>query len=457
MLHNRRGFGDGDNKLATRRGKSARKRDTGRAGALMAGAMALPLAASAASGSGSTASLLLAVIVGAAVAVAALMLALRVRDRRTVEPLQQVLSAACAFWWRTDTTGRIVEAQAGGLANGVDVEAFRGRLLWRPADDGPAIEPLQAAFREGRPFTAIPAQTGMSTGRDVSLSGGPVRSPSGALLGYAGVAQPSAVQAVVGEAELGSLHADLEERNRQLGERTRELDNAVRELDSFAYSVSHDLRAPLRVVDGFTTIVLEDYGDRGKPLDDVGRDHLRRIVAASQRMNTMIDTLLGLSRMTSRELTRERVDLSQIARELTDDLRAQDGERAVDFVVAPDLRTDGDSTLLRLVLQNLLGNAYKFTGKNRLARVEFGARPDGNSLAYFVKDNGAGFDMRFAEKMFGLFQRLHSANEFPGTGVGLATVQKIIRRHGGRVWAEAVPAPSEGHGATFYFTLWERQ
>jgi len=456
MLHNRLGFGDGDIKLATRRGESPRRRGTVRAGALLAGAMALPPAAIAASG-GSAASLLLAVVVGAAVAVASVVLALRVRDIRAVEPLQQLLSAACAFWWRTDTAGRIVDARAGALANGVNVEAFRGRLLWRPTDDALDVEPLQAAFRAGRPFTAVPVPIGMATGIAVSLSGGPVRSPSGALLGYAGVAQPSASQGVVGDAQLRSLHADLEERNRQLGERTRELDNAVRELDSFAYSVSHDLRAPLRVVEGFTTIVLEDYGDRGKPLDDVGRDHLRRIVAASQRMNTMIDTLLGLSRMTSRELTRERVDLSQIARELTDDLRAQDGGRAVDFVVAPDLRTDGDSTLLRLVLQNLLGNAYKFTGKNRLARVEFGARTDGNGLAYFVKDNGAGFDMRFAEKMFGLFQRLHSANEFPGTGVGLATVQKIVRRHGGRVWAEAVPAPSEAHGATFYFTLWEKQ
>lgn len=263
-------------------------------------------------------------------------------------------------------------------------------------------------------------------------------------------------EAPAGHPQLDSLRADLEERDRQLGERTRELDHAMRELDSFAYSVSHDLRAPLRIVDGFATIVLEDYGDRGKPLDDVGRDHLRRIVAASQRMNSMIDTLLGLSRMTSRELARERVDLSQIARELADDLRSQDAARGVDFVIAPGLRTDGDPTLLRLVLQNLLGNAWKFTSKNRSARIEFGARSDGRELAYFVKDNGAGFDMRFAEKMFGLFQRLHSANEFPGTGVGLATVQKIVRRHGGRVWAEAIPAPNEGHGATFYFTVWER-
>lgn len=283
--------------------------------------------------------------------------------------------------------------------------------------------------------------------RDRRAAGTPYQAPTAAA-GRATVAPA---------ADVSALQSDLEHARRELAERSRELENAARELDSFAYSVSHDLRAPLRIVDGFATIVLEDYGDRGKPLDDVGRDHLRRIVAASQRMNSMIDTLLGLSRTTSRELKRERVDLSQIARELAEDLRTQDAARAVEFVVAPNLRADGDATLLRLVLQNLLGNAWKFTARTRGARVEVGARTEGGAVAYYVRDNGAGFDMRFAEKMFGLFQRLHSANEFPGTGVGLATVQKIIRRHGGRVWAEAIPAPNEGHGATFYFTLWEDQ
>ena len=262
------------------------------------------------------------------------------------------------------------------------------------------------------------------------------------------------------QAKLDDRERELADRTRELAGRVRELDNAGRELDSLAHSVSHDLRAPLRVVDGFATIVLEDYGDRGKSLDDLGRDHLRRIVAASQRMNSMIDTLLNLSRMTSRELTSERVDLSQIARELADDLRddlrIREPARAIEFVVAQGLRADGDPTLLRLVLQNLLGNAAKFSAKSRDACVEFGCRQDAASAEFFVRDNGAGFDMRFAEKMFGMFQRLHSANEFPGTGVGLATVQKIIHRHGGRVWAEAVPAPADGHGATFYFTLWEK-
>jgi signal transduction histidine kinase len=262
------------------------------------------------------------------------------------------------------------------------------------------------------------------------------------------------------QATLDNRERELAERTRELAGRLRELDNAGRELDSLAHSVSHDLRAPLRVVDGFATIVLEDYGDRGKPLDDLGRDHLRRIVAASQRMNSMIDTLLNLSRMTSRELASEKVDLSQIARELADDLhddmRAREPARSIEFFITPGLRANGDPTLLRLVLQNLLGNAVKFTAKSRDARVEVGCEDERESAAFFVRDNGAGFDMRFAEKMFGMFQRLHSANEFPGTGVGLATVQKIVQRHGGRVWAEAIPAPAEGHGATFYFTLWEK-
>lgn len=279
-----------------------------------------------------------------------------------------------------------------------------------------------------------------------------------ATIGTPALAPPAAAATVHRIAE---LQATLDGRERELAERTREIDNASRELDSLAHSVSHDLRAPLRVVDGFATIVLEDYGDRGKPLDDLGRDHLRRIVAASQRMNTMIDTLLNLSRMTSRELARERVDLSQIARELADDLRddvrAREPARSIDFVIAPGFKADGDPTLLRLVLQNLLGNAAKFSARSRDARVEFGCNLESGSQVFFVRDNGAGFDMRFAEKMFGMFQRLHSANEFPGTGVGLATVQKIVRRHGGRVWAEAEPAPAEGHGATFYFTLWENK
>ncbi|HVG04969.1 MAG TPA: ATP-binding protein [Burkholderiaceae bacterium] len=288
----------------------------------------------------------------------------------------------------------------------------------------------------------------------------PTAAPMASSIKPSSIPDANAGQVTQLQSALEQRERELAERTRELSSRVRELDNAGRELDNLAHSVSHDLRAPLRIVDGFATIVLEDYGDRGKPLDDLGRDHLRRIVAASQRMNSMIDTLLNLSRMTSRELANERVDLSQIARELADDLRddlrLREPARSIEFVIAPGLKADGDPTLLRLVLQNLLGNATKFSAKYREARVEFGRREEAGCAEFFVRDNGAGFDMRFAQKMFGMFQRLHSVNEFPGTGVGLATVQKIIQRHGGRVWAEAVPAPAEGHGATFFFTLWEK-
>ena len=430
-------------------------RYSARVAGLAVGAMAWPLVARAATdATNGVAGVLFAVAIGALIAIASIALTQRLRDRRADGAWQQALQASALFCWRADASGRLVEVHPGELARDASASALVGHQLWEIGDSASSLAEIRKAVESGRPFVQ---QTGplAAGGASIVLAGTPVRGAAGALVGYVGSVQPGSAPAAL-PAEASALRADLDARTQQLGDRARELDNAVRELDSFAYSVSHDLRAPLRVVDGFATIVLEDYGDRGKPLDDVGRDHLRRIVAASQRMNSMIDTLLGMSKMTSRELARERVDLSQIARELTDDLRAHDAGRAVDFVVAPNLRVDGDSTLLRLVLQNLLGNAYKFTAKSRDARVEFGAHADGEATAFYVKDNGAGFDMRFAEKMFGLFQRLHSANEFPGTGVGLATVQKIVRRHGGRVWAEAVPAPNDGHGATFYFTLWEK-
>jgi light-regulated signal transduction histidine kinase (bacteriophytochrome) len=246
--------------------------------------------------------------------------------------------------------------------------------------------------------------------------------------------------------------ASLQSRIRQLeadsAVRMQRNEQAARELESFAYSVSHDLRAPLRVIDGFAQIMLEDYGER---LDALGRDHLKRIVAAAGRMNSMIDTLLEMSRMTGRELHFERVDLSETARQLIEELKAAEPGRQVQVAVQPGLSVEGDRTLLRLVLQNLLGNAFKFSARTREARIEFGRRADGDH-AFFVRDNGAGFDMRFADRLFGAFQRLHSQSEFAGTGVGLATVQRIVRRHSGRIWAESEP----GKGATFFFTMWDQ-
>ena len=242
---------------------------------------------------------------------------------------------------------------------------------------------------------------------------------------------------------------DLTERKRTnelLRRHTAQLEAANVELDAFAYSVSHDLRAPLRSIDGFSQALLEDYAGQ---LDAAGQDYLQRVRAATQRMATLIDDLLDLSRVTRSEMTIAPVDLSELARELATEFTSGDPERHVEIVITPDVAVRADRGLLRVVLQNLMGNAWKFTGKRSDARIEVGVVAADGERAYYVRDNGAGFDMAYASKLFGAFQRLHRVTEFPGTGVGLATVQRIIHRHGGRVWAES----AVGRGATFYFTL----
>lgn len=243
---------------------------------------------------------------------------------------------------------------------------------------------------------------------------------------------------------------------REIGERRRteeELlkakaatDATNRELEAFSYSVSHDLRAPLRSIDGFSQALVEDYADR---LDEPGRQHLARVRAAALRMGQLIDDLLQLSRMTRMEMRGETVDLSELAESVMGDLLRTEPARRVEVAIRPGLRVAGDPDLLRIVLANLLSNAWKFTGRQPAARIELGFRDDGDERAYFVRDNGVGFDMAYASKLFGAFQRLHTQGEFPGTGVGLATVQRIINRHGGRVWAES----AVNVGSTFYFAL----
>ena len=233
--------------------------------------------------------------------------------------------------------------------------------------------------------------------------------------------------------------------NSQLERRNTDLIAINKELESFSYSVSHDLRAPLRSIDGFSLALLEDAQDKLGPEE---KEHLRRVRAATARMGQLIDDLLGLARTARRELVSENVNLSRLVQEVVSQLQIAEPERHPTVIIAPDLIVEGDRQLLRVMLENLLGNAWKFTSKRADARIEFGVQQD-HQPAYFVRDNGAGFDMRYADKLFGAFQRLHDGSEFPGSGVGLASVQRIVNRHGGRIWAES----TVGKGATFYFLL----
>ena len=234
--------------------------------------------------------------------------------------------------------------------------------------------------------------------------------------------------------------------NEDLSRRTAELEATNKELEAFTYSVSHDLRAPLRSIDGFSQAVLEDYADK---LDAQGKNHLERVRAASQYMAQLIDDMLNLSRVTRSEMRHETVHLSAMAREIGEALRKTQPEQQVEFISAENVTATGDERLLRVVMQNLLDNAWKYTGKHARARIEFGVKDEGGKPVFYVRDDGAGFDMAYADKLFGAFQRLHRRGEFPGTGIGLATVQRIIHRHGGRVWAEG----EVEKGATFYFSL----
>ena len=239
-----------------------------------------------------------------------------------------------------------------------------------------------------------------------------------------------------------------EQVERTVSERTAELQRVNHELQAFSYSVSHDLRSPLRSIDGFSQALLEDYG---KQLDETAQDYLRRVRAGAQRMGQLIDDLLMLSRVSRQPITRVPVNLSDVAMEELVELRQQEPTRVAEITIQPDLVVQGDAGLLRVAMQNLLGNAWKFSSKKETTRIEVGSREDNGERTVYVRDNGAGFDMQYASQLFAPFQRMHSSATFSGTGIGLATVNRIITRHGGRVWAESTP----GGGAVFQFTVGE--
>lgn len=342
---------------------------------------------------------------------------------------QRLLSLIEAWVWRTDASHRLTLLRApdgAPLASVLPVAA--GREFWS-AFDPQSSEVLrerlesQTAFAELEVLLSGPEGSGVHRWR---LRAVPCLDEAGGFAGHEGSAVPMAPSLSLVESETPA--------------------QASSEAESFSYTVSHDLRAPIRVVEGFTKILKEDYG---RVLDRIGNDHLDRILGAAARMNTMIDALLALARLSTQPLARQPVNLSQLASYVVEDLRRHAPERRVEIAIAPNLQAMGDPTLLRVVLENLLGNAWKYTGARQLAKIEFSEVALDGRRAFRVMDNGAGFDMRYADRLFGVFQRLHSASEFAGTGVGLASVRRIVQRHGGEIWAEAEP----DRGARFFFTL----
>ncbi len=269
---------------------------------------------------------------------------------------------------------------------------------------------------------------------EISLS--PLETPEGQLV-------TAAIRDVTDRKE---IEREIQDLNMVLQRRATELEVANRELEAFSYSVSHDLRAPLRTIDGFSQALLEDYRDQ---LPSDAQNFLERVRNAAQRMAKLIDDLLELSRISRIPVERKSIDVSALAQSIAEELQQAEPARRVRFVIQPKLEAHGDSQLLRIAMQNLMNNAWKFTSKLGEARIEIGKSSADGAPAFFVRDNGAGFDISYANKLFGAFQRLHAVTEFPGTGIGLATVQRIVHKHGGRVWAESVV----DQGATFYFTL----
>jgi signal transduction histidine kinase len=376
----------------------------------------------------------------------------RLADARMQHHL--LLQLTDAWFWQTDADHRLVRWQPpmGAPASSWAGGASNGQVIWERFEDTEGALSKRLQGQASVPATVVR----QGSERCWLLRGLPRFDHQGRFAGHVGVACPHtpAATASAGDAASPTVAPPAADAARPpesaaepdtLTEVRRQAAMLASEQAAFAYTVSHDLRAPLRVIDGFGRILKEDYGPG---LDRIGNDHLDRMVAAAARMNHMIDALLALSQLSTQPLTRHPVALSQMAQFVVDDLRRAAPERTVAVHIQPGLSMQGDPTLMRVVLDNLLGNAWKYTAKRGDAEIRFERIEQDGRPVFVVADNGAGFDMRFADRLFGVFQRLHASSEFQGTGVGLASVRRIVRRHGGEVWAES----EVGQGARFYFT-----
>jgi signal transduction histidine kinase len=358
--------------------------------------------------------------------------------RATRLQLQSVDELLDVWQWQTDAQHRLVRLRPPHGAPQADwAAAATPVLLWEHFGvDNPSA--LQAQLQGAVALNGVEARLASGPGetRRGQLRARARSDAAGAFAGYHGTFR---------ELEPAPAPAALPQLSALAPATAATPGVAEAEQESFSYTISHDLRAPIRVVEGFTKIVKEDYG---RLLDRVGNDHLDRVLGAAARMNNMIDALLALSKLSSQPLARQTVNLSQLAGYVADDLRRQWPDRVVNLEIEAGIQVQGDATLLRVVIENLLGNAWKYTSKCTEARIHFERSPNGADV-FTVRDNGAGFDMRYSDRLFGVFQRLHSANDFSGTGIGLASVRRIVRRHGGEIWGEA----EVNQGARFHFSL----
>lgn len=372
----------------------------------------------------------------------------RLRAERLLRDLSLAVNASGDIVFLTDSEGTILSINSQFTTTyGYEEEEVVGKVTPRVLKSGAQSAEFYAEFWSRILNGELVQGEVVNRAKDGRLicieeTVNPFRDDTGNIAGFLAIQRNIGARKEA-EAAVRQLTADLE---RRVAERTAQLEVANRELESFCYSVSHDLRAPLRAIDGFSEALLKEHGGS---LNVKGRHYLDRVRAATHRMGDLITDLLDLSRVTRHALVRDTVDLSQLVRGIAVELRGREPERNVEFVVEPDVTARCDRRLLRIALTNLIENAWKFTSPRPAARIEFGTLNHSGARCFFVRDNGVGFPMQYVDKLFGPFQRLHSGREFSGTGIGLATVERVVHRHAGKVWAEA----AEDRGATFFFTL----